>query len=116
MKYALLLTPFLFFICIDSCKYDKANPIPGCTAANSSWSHSVNSIVQSKCAVSGCHVNGAYTGDFTTWGGVKMRVDDGTFKSRVFDLHVMPPAASPQLTSEEYQSLKCWYDAGAPNN
>ena len=74
-------------------------------------------LFNTKCALSGCH-NGDSTsvGNFNEYAEIKMRVDNGQFKIKMFDSKSMPPISQPPLTSEEYNKLKCWFDAGAPNN
>jgi hypothetical protein len=98
-----------------SCTYDKGD-LPLCDTVNASYSQSIALIIQNKCATAGCHLGSAYIGDLSTYQGIKNKVDNGTFHLRVFELKVMPPITQPQLTAEEYQKLRCWYDAGAPNN
>ena len=65
---------------------------------------------------SSCHNTTTYIGDYSTYAGVKAKVDDGTFKLRVLDLKVMPPATRPPLTEEDLAKIKCWLADGAPNN
>ncbi len=73
-------------------------------------------IVESKCAVTGCHVDGFTFGNFTLYGELKKRVDNGKIQSLVFDNQLMPPASAQQLTEEEKAKIKCWMDDGALNN
>jgi len=99
-----------------SCTSDKGE-VPVCDNVNSSYSQRVAPIIAAKCAITGCHTGGAlYAGDLDTYEQVKAKVDNGSFKLRVIDLKVMPPASSTPLTADEYKILKCWCEAGAPDN
>ncbi|MEZ5018019.1 MAG: hypothetical protein R2800_13255 [Flavipsychrobacter sp.] len=80
------------------------------------YNGAIKTIVDTKCAISGCHVAGATTGDFTTYTGIKKKADEGRIQTHVFELKIMPPASATQLTEEEKQSIKCWLDNGAPES
>ena len=112
---------YLFAFCLlsilfSSCTYKKVDLNP-CDTVNSNYDISISPLIQTHCALSGCH-NGDSTsvGNFNLYTEIKMRVDNGQFKIKMFDSKSMPPASQPSLTSEEYNKLKCWFDAGAPNN
>lgn len=91
-------------------------PVYTCGTVDATWTSGVAPIIASHCAISGCHESGASMGDYTTYQGVKAKVDNGTFSLRVFQLQVMPPITQPDLTPEEYMQLKCWVENGAPQN
>jgi|SRR5688572_15664096 len=115
MKNRVYLGLFSFIVML-SCTYDKGI-VPVCNNVNASWSQSIAPIIQSRCATPNCHTGGAlYAGDLDTYEQVKAKVDNGSFRLRVLDLKLMPPASEPPLSDEDYQKLKCWCDAGAPNN
>lgn len=99
-----------------SCKWDHMDPIYNCSNVDATWTTGVAPIIASHCAIAGCHESGATMGDYTTYQGVKAKVDNGTFELRVFQLQVMPPASQPDLTEEEYAQLKCWFESGSPQN
>jgi hypothetical protein len=71
-------------------------------------------MIQSKCAVSGCHVSGFQPGDFTQYETLKKKADDGKIQLMVFSLGNMPP--ENKLSSSEKSMLQCWLNAGAEKN
>jgi hypothetical protein len=110
---------FIFYILAcycTSCTHEKTELNP-CENVDVNYTQSISPIIQTHCALSGCH-NGDSTsvGNFSEYSEIKLRVDNGQFKIKVFDTQSMPPIGQPALTSEEFNKLKCWYDAGALNN
>lgn len=81
-----------------------------------SYANDVNSILQTKCNIAGCH-NGSL-GDARDW------TDFETLKSRaqavkqMVENRQMPPPSSPagQLSADQIQTISCWVDQGALNN
>ncbi len=110
---------FLFFISafiISSCTYDKAEISP-CENADAKYGQDIAPLVATRCALSGCHNGDSISvGNFNNYAEIKLRVDNGQFKSTVIDSRSMPPVNKPALSGDEFNKLKCWFDAGAPNN
>ena len=110
-----LLGPVLL---LAGCYYDteaKLYPAGTCDTTNVTWSATVQPIVQGNCAIPGCHVaGGTGTGDFTSYQGVKDKVDNGTFRQEVVVDGTMPPDFA--LSACEIQQLEVWIQAGAPQN
>ncbi len=75
-------------------------------------------IIQTKCAVSGCH-NGDMGPDlkWTDFEQFHKRAASGLVKYRVTH-RIMPPSFSPAgpLTQEQIDAIACWSDQGALNN
>lgn len=74
-------------------------------------------IKNSGCSSSSsCHFIGSPPGDFTSYEGIKEKVDNGTFRKRVIEGNpsFMPPAGP--LPDSSIKLLDCWMKAGAPNN
>ncbi|MEM1134723.1 MAG: hypothetical protein AAGI07_02705 [Bacteroidota bacterium] len=70
----------------------------------------VNSIVSTNCAVSGCH-NGTIAPDLRTAATIKDR--GSRIKART-SAKTMPPASSGRtLNDEEIAQIACWVDSGA---
>lgn len=126
MKYSILylwLVLLISFSYLQSCTYDKGEiPVPVQTA---SYQTDIKPIIQTNCYGQGtqsCHVtnsNQGALGDFTTYEGLKAKVENGSFENRVFILHDMPPAYSTgptSLNAEDFAKLKAWVDNGAQNN
>ncbi|MEQ8907855.1 MAG: hypothetical protein RIC95_01570 [Vicingaceae bacterium] len=83
-----------------------------------SFQADVQPIIQANCATSGCHnaVTVAGGGNFTTYAGIKAKVDNGSFENRVIVRQDMPPSNKTPLSNSEIDLLKDWLEAGAPNN
>lgn len=105
---------FLFaVVLIIACKKEE-EPQP--TPCKPTYNAGIKTIVDTKCALSGCHNGSVPLPNFKTYPELKARVDNGKVKSFVFDLKIMPPANETQLTNEEKELLQCWLDNGAPEN
>lgn len=80
-----------------------------------SYSGVIESIITTNCAVTGCHVAGFGSGDFTSYAGVKDKVDNGDrIRVRVLDDKNMPPGTP--LSQADRDSIDCWLNNGALNN
>ena len=71
----------------------------------------VRPLVESKCALTGCHVSGFQPGDFTSCEVLKEKAQSGKIHLMVFSLGNMPPVY--KLTEHEKSQLKCWIESGA---
>lgn len=87
------------------------------TCEGISYAKDIQPIIQGQCATSGCHVAGG-TGptDFSTYAGVKMAVDYGSFKKRTIDGNPSFMPVSGKLPDQMLSKIRCWLNAGAPNN
>ena len=109
--FFLLLAQFL------SCTKDKAKePETSCGMQNVSFTNDIEPILENSCNLSGCHNAGSFNGDYTTYSGVKEKVDNGSFKNRVLDLKDMPAPPVDPLNEEQLEKISCWLEDGAPNN
>lgn len=96
-------------ILIFSCKTTKTASTT--TVAAVTYKTSVKKILDQSC--NGCHNNPEKKkGDFTTYAGVKAKIDNGTFKELVFEKKTMPP--KEPLSADDFNKLKQWFEAGAP--
>ena len=115
-----LLFPFITMLVLASCSYDKAElpppppPINSCDTLNVTYSGAIVTILNGNCNISGCHDFNSAFGDYTSYEGVKEKIDNETFKARVMDKKDMPP--SNPLSKADLDKLKCWLEAGNPNN
>lgn len=83
------------------------------SVTNKAFAADVNPIIQSVCAVSGCHAAGSTNGPgpLTNYSQV--------FNARATIRTVIFNASMPQgttLSSAQKSSIICWIDNGAPNN
>jgi hypothetical protein len=81
-----------------------------------SYMDDLEPIVQSRCAVTGCHVAGTGLPDFTIFSEFQARAnnDPGGIRQRV-KTDDMPRTGNP-LTAEQKIALFCWIDDGAQDN
>ncbi|MFL5774218.1 MAG: c-type cytochrome domain-containing protein [Flavisolibacter sp.] len=90
----------------------------GCDISNITYSGAIRTIISGKCQ--GCHSSTAAAGgyDYTTYSGVKARVDDGKLWGAVNHIsgYSPMPKNGNMLSDCELKQIKKWIDAGAPNN
>ena len=77
-----------------------------------SLSGEIAPIIQSNCAVSGCH-NGAQSPNLSS--GSSIISSANQIKSRTSQ-GSMPPAGRTPLTTAQKDAIACWVDDNAPNN
>lgn len=120
----------IFLLIIASCtKGRKAVPLvdapsdttktvvpSDCDSTKVLFCNKIKPIITTYCATTNsCHVTGGDgTGDFSTYAGVKAKADNSSLKTRVLELHSMPPAGSTQLSSADTTLISQWLTAGAP--
>lgn len=118
-----LINIFTFITCtifISSCTKDVGlNPdliikeIGACDTVT--FTKHIKPIIDNNCT--SCHSPlGGQSPDLTTYDLLKSQVDAGRIKARVIDQN---PSVMPQggaLPANEINLIKCWLDAGAPNN
>jgi len=75
-----------------------------------SYSTSVSSIIQTNCAISGCH-NGSQFPDFRVFKNIQ---DNAAQIKTLTGNRTMPEEGS--LTQAEINLIACWVDDGVPNN
>lgn len=101
-----------------ACAHDKGlDPVIQAKAAceQVKYNATIKPIIDTRCATAGCHDAGSPNGDFTSYPGVKAKVDNNTFKSRVIDQGDMPQGGPP-LSVDTLNQIKCWLSKGAPND
>lgn len=92
-------------------------PLPNtdeCESVEATLSGNVIPIINTKCAVSGCHISGAQFPDFTNKSniisfsnGIRTNTHNGT----------MPPQSSGfSLSADELKRISCWVAGGALDN
>ena len=126
MKYSvfyLSLLLLIVFCYLQSCTSDKGEvPQPIKTVL---YQTDIKPIIQTYCYGQGtqqCHVtsgNMGAPGDFTSYEGLKEKVDNGSVQARVINLKDMPPVYSEgptALSANDFESLRTWLNNGAPNN
>ncbi len=107
----IIFTCLLFFLL--SCLKDQGETDP-CLGTPPKFSTDVLPVITASCAQTGCHGAGALFGDFTTYAGIKAKVDNGSFHRRTIEQKSMPIGA--ELSKQHFNTLKCWLKDGAQNN
>jgi hypothetical protein len=102
---------------IVSCAYDNAEELygePDCPQEGVSFSNTIAPIINSNCAVPGCHVNGTPQPAFMSY----EQISANAFTIKTYtSTRIMPPAGSGYiLTQKEIDDIACWVDNGAPDN
>jgi hypothetical protein len=77
-----------------------------------SWSSEVKSIVDTNCAISGCHVSGGQSPNLSSFSTLKSNASN--IKSRVVG-RTMPPDGR-SISQEQIDKVACWVDDGAKQN
>lgn len=85
-----------------------------CDSLSVKFATDITPIIQVNCAITGCHDGTSAPGNFTTYAGIKAKVDDGKLRSRVLTIKDMPPVGP--LPDSSLQKIECWINDGAPNN
>lgn len=77
----------------------------------------IGSMLVKNCTFSNCHNSGSVFGDYTIYSGIKAKVDNGSFESRVLKIKDMPYVGTPGPTSLDnctLQKIQTWINHGAP--
>lgn len=100
------------------CYYDVEEELypvdPNCQTEALSYTGNIKQLVDTRCAISGCHVAGTGRVNLTTYAGVKQVADNGLMRQKVIVEKSMPP--SGPLPSCEMLQIDAWLKAGAPEN
>ena len=116
MIRSLLTVAVLFMLlnCFSSCLNDKADALSD-ACDTTYYGTQIRPIIETKCAISGCHVNGgAGTGDFTRFSEISARAV--TIKERINITDVNDALHMPQgdtLSDNFIMKINEWVDAGA---
>ena len=115
MKKSIFHIILLFFI--GSCTYDNEEDLfkdVDCTSDPPSFSTHIGPLLQTNCAVSGCHVAGNQFPDLTNFNHVK---DFALLIKQKTSNRTMPPPESGRVLSKaQIDQISCWVDSGALNN
>jgi hypothetical protein len=79
-----------------------------------SYKKNIMPLIEAKCAVSGCHIQGFHEGDFTIFEELKKQADRGKLRRLVIENKSMPP--DQPLDAKEIKLIDAWIKQGANNN
>ena len=119
MKHPTIHTALILLLSVlglPACSSDNKEDLLGqdtCTETVS-LSNEVLALVNSNCAISGCHVTGTQLPNLSE----KQNILDqaSRIKQRTQSRSMPPPASGATLTDEEIATLGCWVDQGANDN
>jgi hypothetical protein len=101
-----------------ACEYDNEEELfpesAECETTNITYDNTIGPLMNTNCAVSGCHDGNSGLTGYTNYAAVKVIVDNGKLEQRVLVQKDMPP--SVPLTSCELAQFQAWIDNGAPEN
>jgi len=85
-----------------------------CIENTATLSGAISTIINTNCAVPGCHVSGTGRANFT----VKENIIQNASQIRTFTQNgIMPPPSSGRsLTAQQKQDIFCWVENGAQDN
>jgi uncharacterized membrane protein len=115
MKKSIIIASAFFMVMATvaiSCKKKASVDATVCSALDTKWSTSVNTITQTKCAKSGCHNGSAKGGNYLTRAGITANASNAL--SEVFNKSM--PKDGTSMTDAERNQLMCWLQDGGPDN
>lgn len=104
-------------LALHGCYYDNEEelyPNNFCDTANVTFNATIFPLIQSSCAIPGCHVTGAQSPNLSQAAEVLSIANNGNLKARVVLNKTMPPSGA--LPACDRAAIQSWLDAGAPNN
>lgn len=123
MKYIPILATLAIAVFVSSCALDKGELIEPtsqefCDSIQATYVDTAKTIVDTYCAVQGCHGQGATVGDFTSYAAMQSRGNiliEAGILNRINSTDpsvVMPPGNT--LPQEMKDVLTCWAQADYP--
>ena len=117
------LLAFVGFSCTKENKEDlrasQTGPVQdSCITSDLTYQNSIQAILSTNCAVSGCHAgpNGIGGLDLNTYSSSQKIAADGELVGRIKNIAgpLMPP--SGKLSDCDIEKIEAWIADGAPNN
>src|SRR5690348_2178830 len=100
MKAKYLLIVIVVLYVIGSCKKDDYKDLD-CSTISAKYGDNIKPIITSNCTQSSCHEQGSNNGDFTTYAGLKAKVDNGSLSKRVLYDKTMPASGALSLSDRK---------------
>jgi uncharacterized membrane protein len=112
MKFQIVMLGFLVGGISFSCSNEDIDPAT-CNGTTFSFATDVKPIIDSKCAISGCHGTGSGNGPgaLTSYAAISQSKNQ---ISAAVSSGIMPKGSS--LTSDQKNKILCWIQSGAMNN
>jgi len=104
----------LVVIIVNSCSSDNIEELYGlpdfvCDPEQVGFSSVIQPIIQTNCAISGCHVPGTGRANFQDVDQIKFNAVEMKKRTRSLDM----PRGGGSLSQEEIDLISCWVDSGA---
>jgi uncharacterized membrane protein len=101
-----------------SCYYDKADVLYGgstvdCTTISAKFTTDINPIIQTKCAIGGCH-NASAAGGVQLLNYTQIKANITHIEHRVLMTKDMPVGGALPLAEQD--KIRCWINNGSLNN
>src|SRR5690606_16184866 len=115
LKHIMLGMAISFMLACNSENEEDLSPDDDiCMDNTATLSGAISTIINTNCAVPGCHVSGTGRANFT----VKENIIQYASQIRNFTQNgIMPPPSSGRtLTTQQKQDIFCWVENGAQNN
>jgi len=100
-----------------ACTYDNAEDLYGineCPSEGVSFSDKVEPIVNTNCAIQGCHATGGQQPTLETYEQISSNAEK--IRTRTSNGTMPPSSSGIRLSQEDIDDIACWVNAGAPDN
>lgn len=100
-----------------ACTYDNAEDLYGikdCPPEGVSFSDRVEPVINTNCAIPGCHTSGGQQPTLETYEQISSNAE--RIRTRTSNGTMPPPASGIRLSQKDIDDIACWVDAGAPDN
>jgi hypothetical protein len=78
------------------------------------YDETTRNIIRTNCTDSGCHDGASGVGNYHSFNGMIPVFENGEFRRQVITEKLMPKGFN--LSSDEFEALKCWADNDFPEN
>ena len=114
ISIVILSLTILVAILINSCANDNIEELYGlpdfpCDPQQIGFSTVIQPIIQTNCAISGCHVPGPVRANFQDVNQIKFNAVEMKQRTQSLDM----PRGGGSLSQEEIDQISCWVDSGA---
>lgn len=100
-----------------ACTYDNEEDLYGikeCPPEGVSFSDRIEPIINTNCAIPGCHAPGGQQPTLETYEQISSNADK--IRNRTSNGTMPPPTSGIRLSQKDIDDIACWVDAGTPEN
>ncbi len=97
----------------QACVSDEVEPPAPCLHIMT-YDNGIREIIRNNCNLSGCHDGSSGVGNYNSYNGLQGVLSSGAFRQEVVISRTMP--RNGDLTTEEFEALKCWSENDYPEN